>query len=94
MYEYNSSSPKPEFSVPTLPLVIYNKESNSIQKWHQVNTKGTKPTTPGFDRICQKVKDKFGIQSYQWQTSVVLDILDGSNVALSTGTSAEKSLPY
>ena len=94
VYEYNSSSPEPEFSVPPLPLVTYNRESDSIQKWHQVDTKGTKTTTPGFDRIRRKVKDKFGIQPYRWQTSVVLDILDGSDVALSAGTSAGKSLPY
>lgn len=95
VYEYDSSSPEPEYSIPPPSLSTQrDKVADSIQKWNKVDTKGTKTKTPGFNRIRRKVKDKFGLQPYRWQTAIILDILSGFDVVLSAGTSAGKSLPY
>ncbi len=44
--------------------------------------------------VRRKVKNTFGFQPYRWQAAVILDILNGFDVAVHASTSLGKSLPF
>ncbi len=44
--------------------------------------------------VRRKVKNTFGFQPYRWQVAVILDILNGFDIAVHAGTSSRKSLPF
>ncbi len=44
--------------------------------------------------VRHKVKNTFGFQPYRWQVAVILDILNGFDVAVHAGISSGKSLPF
>lgn len=47
-----------------------------------------------FNIVCHKVKNKFNFQPYKWQVIIILDILNGFNVAVYISINLEKSLPF
>ena len=44
--------------------------------------------------IRHKVKNVFGFQPYKWQVAVILDILNGFDIAVHIDTSLGKSLTF
>lgn len=99
-YEFNLSSREPSL-VPALDREGFDgTQSSAIEpidkfpNWTRVSVKNTSTKTPGFDHIRQKIKDRLGIQPYRWQTSVILDALNGADSVVKAGTGSGKSLAY